>query len=91
MGPDGDTALTRAILLGHDGIVRALLQWGASPDLAGSLGTPPLNCAAKMGNEAIVKLLLGHGAKVDAREAGRERTALMEAVAGGHVGAVGNY
>ncbi|KAJ6438813.1 ankyrin [Purpureocillium lavendulum] len=62
----GDTALLEAVQRGETEIVRCLLETGeVDPDSINGIGRTPLFWAAGMGNEAIVDLLLAHGAQPD--------------------------
>lgn len=65
-----------------EGIWRAYKD-GAKLDIAGE-GETPLMAAVDGGQLGVVRLLLGHGVKVD-REDGNGCTALTRAVSGGHL------
>lgn len=67
-GPGGFTPLILAAKTGQQAVVELLLRRGASPNLKSSNGTTPLYVAANANNNrvGIVRLLLDHGAKVDA-------------------------
>jgi hypothetical protein len=60
---DGWSALALAIQNGQSDVVQALLAKGADPNVCFWNGTPVLSLARKQGNEAIIKLLEGAGAK----------------------------
>lgn len=72
--------------IGHEGIVKLLLEAGADPDVSSASGNA-LHWAAGAGNERIFQLLLEAGADIHAVRAGNEY-ALNIAVIGGHVGIV---
>jgi ankyrin repeat protein len=82
------TPLMRACDCGHMGIFRMLVQHlghqGMDATHAASLG---LRYAARVGQESMVKYLLGEGAQVT-KEGRRDWTALIEASARGHLGVV---
>ena len=62
----GGSALFRACIRGHGGVVTLLLRHGAEVDSGRSSdGLTPLHMACDRGHGAIVSLLLGHGADVD--------------------------
>jgi ankyrin repeat protein len=69
-------ALTHAILNGRAEIVGALLDAGAGVNIQPD--NPPLVCAAAVGNETIVRLVLQAGASVETRSPDG-RSALFEA------------
>jgi len=48
-------------------VARALIALGADVEASGPRGDTPLHAAARSGSLALVELLLGHGAQVDAR------------------------
>jgi ankyrin repeat protein len=81
--PDGRTPLLRAAGIGHERIVKLLLEAGADVNKADNNGNTPLYAAVYFGHERIVKLLLDSGADINkANKFGN--TPLMEAAAGGH-------
>lgn len=74
------TPLALACINGSAAVVEKLLQAGADLNAAPN-GEPPLMLAARTGDFETVKLLLTHGAAVNAKETERGQTALMWAVA----------
>lgn len=79
----GVTPLSLACTNQNVAMVEKLLNSGASPNgVPGA--TPVLMTAARTGNVDTVKLLLTHGAEVNAKETERGQTALMWAVAEKH-------
>lgn len=84
----GRTALSLAVIGGHEAIVKILLARGAKPDSSlhyGSGGYETLlMTAARKGYKGIVKLLLDNGAKVDSEDKAHHHAPLHLAVAGGH-------
>jgi ankyrin repeat protein len=81
------TPLAMASSNGNAPIVRALLDAGADPNSANTLGTTPLMSAAASGSVEAVKVLLNHGAKINAVET-HGQTALMFAAAGNRAGVI---
>lgn len=86
---DGFGPLGLASFFGHEQAVRALLERGAKVDTASSNGmrVMPLHSAAAARSVPIARLLLAHGAPVNARQ-GRGAggfTPLMEAAFNGQV------
>lgn len=75
------TALGMACQRGHKGVVRVLLANGADPNAGEDFSGRPLQlaCSQTSEREAIVKMLLEHGANVNAK-ASRFGTALHAAV-----------
>ena len=64
---DGDFApLHFAARLGQTSAAKLLLDAGADPNIANSVGMTPLLVASHFGTASIVKLLIEHGADVDA-------------------------
>jgi len=63
----GDTTLHVAAKLGHEAIVRLLLEHGANIKAKSSLERMALHLAAENGHEAVVRLLLERGANTEAR------------------------
>jgi hypothetical protein len=68
---EGDTPLHRLVSYGYhsDGAVEALLLEGENPDVRNAYGCTPLHSAVQLAYMAGIKLLLKHGADVDARNA----------------------
>ena len=69
------SALCRAVIFQHEAAVRLLLDRGANPNLADSLGCTPLMGAALKGSLPIMELLLEAKAEIDAAEPDESRTA----------------
>jgi ankyrin repeat protein len=61
---DGSTPLSWAAGLGHEAVVKLLLDKGAELETEDGRGRMPLSYAAESGHEAVAKLLLDTG-KVD--------------------------
>jgi uncharacterized protein len=80
----GVTALSLACLNGEPKMIERLLNAGADPNAAGAEGETPLMTVAHAGSVAAAKVLIAHGAKVDAREDWHGETALMWAAAQKH-------
>ncbi len=80
----GATPLALAVSNANGAVVESLLKGGADPNTAWPGGETVLMTAARTGRVDAVRLLLAHGANVDAREAMRGQTALMWAAAEGH-------
>src|SRR5665213_2671318 len=74
---DGNPALMLAALWGGPDSVKLLLDRGADPNVANAAGATPLMWAIP--NFAKVKLLVEHGANVNARSTNLERTPLLVA------------
>ena len=72
----------------HSGLVERLLRAGADANAARDDGETPLMTAGRAGIVESVKLLVAHGANVNAREPWRDQTALMWAAAEGHSGVI---
>ncbi|WP_295456291.1 ankyrin repeat domain-containing protein [uncultured Thiodictyon sp.] len=68
--PDGWTPLLQALRYWNSrALALELLARGANVDAPGSDGTTALMLAARQGDPRVVRLLLAHGAPVDARDA----------------------
>ena len=66
---NGLTALHSAVILGAQKIVRMLLEYGASTNVAMvSNGRTPLLSVIHRKNRVIAGLLIKHGAKIDAKD-----------------------
>lgn len=81
----GETLLHEATFIGAIGIVRALLEHGADPNIQSKEGSTPLHKAVWIGNLDVVPPLLEYGANVSLRDAYRKngeqgRTALDWAI-----------
>ena len=85
---DGQTALMRAALHGHDKIVSDLLEAGADSTLANAGGTTALHLAALGGHTHALKALLASEVNVNALCEPNGKTPLMLAAEGGHERAV---
>ncbi len=83
--PDGFHALGLAVFFGHRETVEALLAAGAEVNVASrdSMKVTPLHSAAAARQPAIARLLIAHGAKVNAAQAESGFTPLHEAAANG--------
>lgn len=80
----GATPLWLACSKANAVMVEKLLNAHADPNIALLSGETPLMTAAAAGSLEAVKLLLAHGANVDAKELKQGQTALMWAVAETH-------
>ena len=80
----GVRALSLACINGDAAIIEKLLKAGADPNAAGAESESPLMTIARTGNVDAAKVLIAHGAKVDARETWHGETALMWAAAQRH-------
>lgn len=78
---------TQACYYGHLAVVGQLLEKGADINKTNVWGSTPLLAATESGNMSLVKMLLNHGAKVDAEgESCTRFTPLMAAAQNGHEG-----
>jgi ankyrin repeat protein len=80
----GITALYLAALNGNGSLIEKLVKAGADANAVATEGETALMTAARSGRVDAAKVLLAHGATVDAREQWRGQTALMWAAAEGH-------
>src|SRR5690606_19450050 len=81
----GTTALETASGMGHERLVKLLLERGADPNILNSKGMSPLQMAAYSGHLNVAATLLQAGADVNARDQERGYTALMAASSRGHL------
>jgi ankyrin repeat protein len=81
--PRDATDLILGSFLGHELLVKLLLEKGAKLETQGEDGRTPLSWAVGQGHEAVVKLLLEKGAKLEAQDSD-SRTPLSWAVGRGH-------
>ena len=89
---NGFTSLDWACDMGHEHVAKALLDGkyegrGATVDSLSKNGWSPLMSASYSGREAVVRLLLSRGAKVELRS-GSGQSALYTAVTNDHPGVV---
>jgi len=92
----GANRIHHAVAAGDAARVQSLVQSGADiettvpnrPPFFRYVYMTPLQVAAERGDEAMIRLLLGLGAKVDGRLRWRKETPLHYAAAGGHLAAV---
>jgi ankyrin repeat protein len=80
----GETPVTLASVTGDSAVLTKLIAAGADASAARWNGETALMLAARSGCLDEVKLLLDHGAKVNAVESVKEQNALMWAAAEGH-------
>jgi ankyrin repeat protein len=80
----GITALPLACEQGDPVIVERLLKAGVSANLTGPMGETALHTCARSGHVAAAKVLVTHGASLDAIESWRGQTPIMWAAAQGH-------
>ena len=73
---------------GDAAIIEALIKGGADPNEKHPLGRTPLMEASRTGNVDAMKVLLDHGADVNAKETLRGTTPLMWAADEGHAPAI---
>ena len=69
--PDGFTPLGLATFFGHEALVRWLLEQGADPNLPSQndFRVSPHHSAAAISHVPLARLLLAHGAEVNAKQA----------------------
>jgi ankyrin repeat protein len=80
----GVTPLYLACVNGDPAMIEKLLKAGADPNAAATEGETALMTVARTGKVDAAKVLLDHGAKVDAKENWHGETALMWATAESH-------
>ena len=80
----GITPLYLACENASPAIIERLIKAGADPNSTSTEGETALMTVARTGVAEAAKVLLDHGAKVDAREEWHGQTALMWAVNEGH-------
>jgi len=80
----GVTALYLACVNGNPAMIDRLLKAGVDANLAGPEGETALMTAARTGKVEAARVLLDHGAAIDAREEWHGQTALMWAAAQRH-------
>lgn len=69
LGPDGETALARAAVLGATDVARVLIERGARVAVRfARINQTPLHSAAGHGFVPLIQLLLEHGADADAKD-----------------------
>jgi ankyrin repeat protein len=73
----GSTPMSEAAFAGNTAIIEALLKAGADPDSPGADGQTALMIVARTSNVDAARLLIDHGAHVNATEKQKEQTALM--------------
>jgi uncharacterized protein len=81
---EGDTPLAMASTYGNAPMMDRLLKAGASAKQLGTAGRTMLMLASHSGNVDAIKLLIGTGINVNAKETSRGTTALMWAAEQGH-------
>ena len=79
-----NTELTDATVKGREDMVKALLTDGKDINACASNGQNPLHLAAEQGDIGVVRILLEHGAMVDAVETAAGYTPLHYAAGRGH-------
>ena len=85
----GVTAIYLASVNGNPAIIERLIKAGVDANTAGPEGETALMTAARTGKIEAAKVLLDHGAAVDAKEGWHGQTALMWAAAQRHPAMVG--
>jgi ankyrin repeat protein len=64
----GGTALLDVCVLGNEEIARILLRHGADPYIGSETTFNALHASVRSANDSLIKLILDHGGRVDARE-----------------------
>jgi len=77
----GATPMSEAAFVGSVAILEALLKAGADPDSPGADGQTALMIVARTSNVEAARLLIAHGANVNATEKQKQQTALIWAAA----------
>ncbi len=77
----GATPMSEAVAGESAAVIEKLLGAGADPDSPGADGETALMLVARTTNVAAAKVLLDHGAHVNAKESQKDQTALMWAAA----------
>ncbi|KAI5785392.1 hypothetical protein FPQ18DRAFT_87085 [Pyronema domesticum] len=81
----GSTMLLQAVRIGHEGIVRILLERGVDVNLADGNNRTALSWASENGHDSVVKLLLqADGIDINSKDSEYDRTALSWASENGH-------
>ncbi len=80
--------MSEAATAGNTAVIEKLLNAGADPDSPNADGQTVLMVIARSTNVAAAKVLLDHGAHVNAKESQKEQTALMWAAAENQPGMV---
>lgn len=80
----GRTLLLRAAELGHEAVVRLLIEKGAAVNVEDDERNTPLIKAAMFGHEAVVRLLIIHDALINVKDR-YGQTALSSAAERGHL------
>lgn len=82
------TPLFEAVRSENKDVVAQLLKNTVRVDARGLNAETPLFIAAQLGNVGIIKLLIDHGANIEARKGANFKTPLYEATSEGHMKAV---
>jgi len=77
---EGFTLLAEAAALGHNRVVKVLLDRGATPDTSTDGGFTPLTLALRSGHDGTAQILVNSGAGLDASDSAYGKTALLWAV-----------
>ena len=85
---DGTTPLITAAMMGHEQVVRRLIEEGADVEAVGLNGATALQIAASMGHVGVMTALLDGGAQVNAAHKFAKSTALHFAAEMGQVAAI---